>query len=118
MELRSYQENDHDLAVIINWLENGVNPTEGELGLASPAVKHFWIMKDQLFFENNVLYYQWADARFPRKLLVVPQGLNNEILEYFLDHSYGWKAFLCLISLLKRLQWQLLITSFVLLVCH
>ena len=89
VELRSHQENDHDLAVIINWLENGVNPTEGELALASPAVKHFWIMNDQLFFENNVLYYQWADARFPRKLLVVPQGLKNEILEYFHDHSYA-----------------------------
>ena len=41
MELRSYQENDHDLAVIIDWLENGVNPTEGELALAITAVKHF-----------------------------------------------------------------------------
>ena len=50
VELRSYQENDHDLAVIIIWLENGVNLTKGELALASPAVKHFWIMKDQLFF--------------------------------------------------------------------
>ena len=40
VELQSDQENEHDLAVIIDWLGNWVNPTEGELALASPFLDY------------------------------------------------------------------------------
>ena len=44
---------------------------------------------------------------------------GNKYILCMVDQFTKWlESFICLISLLKRLQWQLLITSFVLLVCH
>ena len=89
-DLRKFQENDPDLSIIIHWLESGNKPTESDLSLSSPAVKHLWLHRSQLSFRNNVLYYQWEDAMEPRCLLIVPNCLKPEILEKFHDHSYAW----------------------------
>ena len=62
-DLRKVQENDPELSIImiiINWLESGNKPTESDLSLSSPAVKHLWLHRSQLSFRNNVLYYHWA----------------------------------------------------------
>lgn len=89
VQFRSFQENDTDLSVVITWLETDYEPTEAELALSSPNVKHLWLVKDLLFFQNRVLYYKFHDILAPRNLLVVPQSLKTEILEYFHDHSYA-----------------------------
>ena len=77
------------MSVIINWLESKKIPTESELALSSPCVKHLWLHKVQLSFHKNVLYYQWEDALEPKRLLLVPFSLKSEIIENFHDHSYA-----------------------------
>ena len=69
------QREDNDLSIIITWLENNVEPTQAELALSSQDGRHYWLMKDQLFFSNRILYYRWEDALKPRILLVVPASL-------------------------------------------
>ena len=86
-DLRKFQKIDPELSININWLESGNKPTESDLSLSSPAVKHLWLHGSQLSFRNNVLYYQWEDAMEPRCLLVVPNSFKSEILEKF--HSYA-----------------------------
>ena len=43
---------------------------------------------DHFFFENDVLCYQWTDAIFTRKLLVVLKGFKNWHFGIFYDHNY------------------------------
>ena len=88
-DLRQFQDNDPDLSVIINWLETANLPTESELALSSPCVKHLWLHRDQLSFHKDVLYYRWEDALEPKRLFLVPSSLKSEIIENFHDHSYA-----------------------------
>ena len=84
-DLRREQIDDGDLSVIIGWLESKKDPTQFELGLQSPAVRHYWQLHHQLFFVDGVLFYKWVDFLDPRNLLVVPTSLQEEVLQ--LNHD-------------------------------
>ena len=84
-DLRREQIDDGDLSVIIGWLESKKDPTQFELGLQSPAVRHYWQLHHQLFFADGILFYKWVDFLDPRNLLVVPTSLQEEMLE--LNHD-------------------------------
>ena len=88
-DLKKFQDNDPDLSVIINWLETEKLPTESELALSSPCVKHLWLHRGQLSFHKDVLYYQWEVALEPKRLFLVQSSLKSEIIENFHDHSYA-----------------------------
>ena len=51
-----------------------------ELYLSSSAIKWFWLLKNQLYFKNNVLYYKWEDNPLTRHLLMVPESLKEEVI--------------------------------------
>ena len=61
-EIRREQMDDPELGVIIGWLESKAEPTQGDISLQSPAVKHYWLMRDQLVFKDGVMFYRWEDC--------------------------------------------------------
>ena len=52
-ELNLFQCLDTDLAFIFAWLEGEMNPEEGELFLASPAVKNHQINRNLFFLDDH-----------------------------------------------------------------
>ena len=54
--LEIFYENDPNLPIIIKWLESGIKPSESDLVLSSPTVKHLWLHKSQLAFRKDALY--------------------------------------------------------------
>ena len=79
-ELRQAQADDVDLGVIIKWLESEDLPSQLDLSLSSPAVRHYWLMQDQIVFCHNVMFYRWEDYSTTRYLLIVPYVLREEVL--------------------------------------
>ena len=60
--------------------KTGTNPSEIELSLSSPAVKHWWNSNELLSVVNGVLYYTWIEATSERLLLLVPKALRETVL--------------------------------------
>ena len=83
-EIRKLQMEDPDLFQLFHWLEDGEEPTEAELALGSPALKYYWLGRQQLEMVDGVLYYRW-EKETPRKLLVVPRALRSEVFQ--LNHD-------------------------------
>ena len=54
----SQELRDSNLKAIIRWLSQGTKLIPQELYLQSPAVKHLWLCKDQLQFQDNILFYR------------------------------------------------------------
>lgn len=79
-DLRREQLDDSELGIIIHWLESDIVPSQGELMLKSPAIRHYWLMRDQLIFKEGVLFYRWEDILEARFLLVVPVEIQEEVM--------------------------------------
>ena len=71
---------DPELSVIIGWLESKAEPTQGDVSLQSPAVKHYSLMRDQLVFKDGVMFYRWEDCLKCQFLLIVPDSLQAEVI--------------------------------------
>ena len=84
-ELRDLQLADSDLLPIIRWLEEGVEPPQGQLFVRSAATKHLWRCCSQLSLCQGVLYYRWELSDRVHIKLVAPLGLRDEIL--YLAHD-------------------------------
>ena len=85
MELRQMQEEDSDISPIIQWLETGEDPSLATLRLSSPATRFLWLGQICLEFHNNILYYKYLDRIDKEQCLIVPEKLNNEILQHCHD---------------------------------
>ena len=79
-DLREAQMADEDIGTILTWKEIDHTPSEGELMLSSPAVKHWWLCKSQLELKDGVLFYRWEKDNQPRHLLLVPKCFQEEVL--------------------------------------
>lgn len=77
--LRREQKKDPDLAIILNLLTGKVEPSEGELFLASPAAKFYWINKERCLLIEGVLYCYDKQDQHP--CLVLPESLKELGLE-------------------------------------
>ncbi len=84
-ELKEVQLQDIDIAPILGWLESGFNPSQRELRLSSPATRAYWMCKEHIYIWQGVLYYRWEEEDNSRSLLVVPEGLRNQVL--FMCHD-------------------------------
>jgi hypothetical protein len=81
LEIRSLQLEDHDLQPMIDWLESKQTPTDSILRLHRPATRALWLCRDCLVFREGVLYYQWIERPDKDLCLVVPRGLQPEVLQ-------------------------------------
>ena len=85
LEIRSLQLEDHDLQPMIDWLESKQTPTDSVLRLHGPATRALWLCRDCLVFREGVLYYQWIERPDKDLCLVVPRGLQSEVLQFCHD---------------------------------
>ena len=69
-DLRNAQGKDEDFRFIIDWCKDKVIPRENELFIASPAVKSYWLNKEQFCLIDGVLYQ--TEAVTGDKKLMVP----------------------------------------------
>ena len=80
IQLREAQLNDPDLTLIIKWLENSYFPSDSELRLTSPSVRSLWLNREQLVFNNEILYYSWSNRDDRGDCLIVPDSLKSKVL--------------------------------------
>ena len=71
------------------WLGSDNDPEEGDAILQSPAMRHLWLCKLQLRLVEEVLYYQWEERKKKSNLLVVPESMKEEVLQYGHDSQVG-----------------------------
>ena len=55
-ELRRYQNEDQDLAIMVQSKSVGVKPSRQDMVIKSPACWHYWIFWDSLVLLNGILY--------------------------------------------------------------
>ena len=80
IQLREAQLHDHDLTLVIKWLENSYFPSDSELRLTSPSVRSLWLNREQLVFKNEILYYSWSNRDDRGDCLIVPDSLKSKVL--------------------------------------
>ena len=79
-DLRQRQLADADVARVIEWLENDVEPCQKDLTLSSPVTKQLWQCRQHLVMRDGTLYYRWVNHPSSILKLVVPNSLKPEIL--------------------------------------
>ena len=86
-DLREKQAKDVDLSVILDQLADAAEPGNGvfELFLAGPAVKAYWLNKEQFTLTDEILYQNRDHC--DEKDLVVPRALEAEAIWLSLDLS-------------------------------
>ena len=84
-DLRNAQGKDEDFRFIIDWCKDKVIPRENELFIASPAVKSYWLNKEQFCLIDGVLYQ--TEAVTGDKKLMVPKDLRTLAVQWNHDLS-------------------------------
>ena len=79
-QLSEAQRKDPSLVHLINWMTKDIQPSQGEIALCSPTVKHFFINRNQLELKNGLLLYRWIDNHGEKLLFVVPDVLKENIM--------------------------------------
>ncbi|VDI25482.1 Hypothetical predicted protein, partial [Mytilus galloprovincialis] len=81
-QLKIFQQEDPDLAPILKWMEEDVEPTQAELRLQSRATRSLWLCRPCFVMFNHVLYYKFIGCPARQGLcLVVPSELKGEVLK-------------------------------------
>ena len=75
-ELGLCQYLEADLAFVFAWLEGKVEPEEGELFLASPAVKNYHINRNLFLLDDHKVLWKKLGEEGEKRLLVVPRELR------------------------------------------
>ncbi len=88
VQLSELQRSDHDIGLVVTWLEHGYEPPVRELQLTSPVTRSLWLTRNQLVIRDSVLYYSWKsnDTGITRLCLVIPLQLRSKVL-YFCHNS-------------------------------
>ena len=81
-ELRRYQNEDQDLALMVQSKSVGVKPSRQDMVTKSPACRHYWILWDSLVLLNGILYKKFLkrDRTGEYLQLLVPSALKKDIL--------------------------------------
>ena len=77
-EVQTAQKKDQSLTILLEWLVNNTVPSERDLFLSSPAVKAYWLEKEQFLLIGGILYHQRPERE--EKDLVVPESLREEAI--------------------------------------
>jgi len=87
-EIKNSQLADYEFGTLIEWLNSQKGPSEGERTLCSPALRHYWSVRDQFTFISGVLYFRWVDMNECKFLLCVPESMRDEVLFYCHDSFF------------------------------
>jgi hypothetical protein len=76
-EMRESQKRDPDLNSFFQWLAADAEPDEGDLFLARPALKYFWINRALFTMDNHQVLWKSTEEESEDRLLVVPKELGR-----------------------------------------
>ena len=81
-EFRRYQNEDQDLALMVQSKSVGVKPSRQDMVTKSPACRHYCILWDSLVLLNGILYKKFLkrDGTGEYLQLLVPSALKKDIL--------------------------------------
>ena len=81
-ELRRYQNEDQDLAIMVQSQSVGVKPSRQDMVTKSPACRHYWILWDSRVLSNGILHKKFLkrDGTGEYFQLLVPAALTKHIL--------------------------------------
>ena len=109
-DLAKLQREDKNISPIITWKEQGDRkPPWEEVASESSATRNYWLKWEELVLRNNVLYRKFeADEDTVWWQLVVPKGIQDEILKFSHDHrlSGHLKTKKTLERLRRRFYWS------------
>ena len=79
------QAADNDVGKLLQWMSKSkTRPTRDEIRVdsLSPTVRHMWLLWDQLFLKNNVLYKRWERLGKNNYFnqLIVPKKMQDSVL--------------------------------------
>ena len=74
-ELQSFQRQDPDLAILHDWLDEGIKPSRDAVTGYNPDIRHLWIEFDRLKRPEGILHLNWVptDTGLSRLLFLAPQ---------------------------------------------
>ena len=72
-QLSELQLQDPTTQKLISWISIDIEPKQKDLALCGPAVKYFYLNREQLVYKNGLLFYLWKDSTRDRLLLIVPE---------------------------------------------
>ena len=85
-QLSEAQRNDPNIGIVLHWIEHQYEPTTRELPLSGPETRALWLNREQIVFQDRVMYYSWTYREGRSKCLIVPIELRDRML-YFCHDS-------------------------------
>jgi hypothetical protein len=80
-EMRESQQRDPDLSLFCQWSAADTEPDEGDLFLASPALKYLWLNRAMFITDEDQVFWKLTgEEESEDRLLVVPKELREEVL--------------------------------------
>ena len=82
-KLSKLQQNDPDISLLLDCLKKQQKPAVADLGLCSPASRHYFNLWDSLTLVNNVVYKKFLqhNGAVQNLQLLTPSCLKREILK-------------------------------------
>jgi hypothetical protein len=95
-ELKEHQQQDADLAPILQWLLGDGNPPERDTWLQGAATKEIWLNRDRTEInEDGLLLYRWeTEDGQEHPCLVVPRSLIPECIALMHGAHPRWRPLL------------------------
>lgn len=81
-EISSLQKEDPDISPIWKSKFKGSKPSKEEMSIQSPATRHYWIIWENLYIQDDVLWkvYKKVNETDEYRQLILPRVLKNEVL--------------------------------------
>jgi len=86
-QLCEAQRDDNNFQIIISFLKNKTEPTEGALFRSSPEAKYFWINKEMFKLADGVVFRYKPDSNDLQ--FVVPVSLQQQAIEWHHDVPFS-----------------------------
>ena len=85
-QLSEAQRNDPNIGIVMHWIEHKNESATRELQLSGPETRALWFNREQIVFQDRVMYYSWTYREGRSRCLIVPIELRDRIL-YFCHDS-------------------------------
>jgi transposase InsO family protein len=76
--VQKVQSSDNNLIFLVEWLATKKTPTDGDLLIANPAAKYYWMNRNCFILKNGLIWR--LDPKTDVHRLVIPERLKEEVM--------------------------------------
>ena len=76
-DIAKTQQEDRELKLLSNWLHHHQTPSQGELNLANPIQKFYYMNRERFFVSDEKIYWQDEEA----DKLVIPHKMQKDLIK-------------------------------------